>query len=144
MKTLTIFLFVALLGCAEKPPQSRLLGEFERATRAYYESDTAFAKEALLNFVRSVEGDLPAARASVDAQYPKLLDISWLRLASIYSFEGRDKDFQDAMAKAIYYFDKDELIANNPHYIKNKEEYLLRSLAEVEKERNPAWKRSKQ
>ena len=110
------------------------------ATDTYHTGSIAEAERVMLQFVTRAEANIEAARTDREGNYKKLLDMSWLRLASIYRAKGNTGRYRDAMAKAISYFDRDSAVASDPKYQNDKERSLLELLDQLEATTMPTWK----
>ena len=75
-----------------------------------------------------------------NADFDRVLAIMWLRLSNIYMFEGNEEESEQAMSRAIYYFDLAGF-ENDPNYRKNKRKELRRFIEMLEEPNLPQWKR---
>jgi len=146
MRTMTyrIFLgifFLLLVACSRGRSDFQLVPEFKAATDTYHTGTISEAESALRQFVTRVEANIDAARADREGAYKKLLDMSWLRLASIYRAEGKSEKYREVMAKAISYFDQDPANASDSKYQQNKEGSLIEFLNQLEAANMPAWRK---
>lgn len=135
-----VLLFVA---CSRGRSDFQLVPEFKSATNTYHTGTVAEAENALRQFVTRTEANIETAKTDREGDYKKLLDMSWLRLASIYRAEGNAEKYRGAMAKAISYFDQDSANASDPKYQKDKEGNLLEFLSQLEAADMPTWKKER-
>ncbi len=144
MRTMSIvgIFFLLLAACSSGDANFHLVPEFKTATNTYHTGTITEAENALHQFVTRTEANIDAARADHEGNYKKLLDMSWLRLASIYRTEGKTKKYREAMAKAISYFDQDPANASDPKYQQDKEGSLIEFLNQLEVANMPAWKKA--
>jgi hypothetical protein len=141
-KQLVWFSCILFLGCSNRGADFDLVRDFNKATNIYYGADVAAAEVALLRFVTATEANSKAARADVRADYIELMDISWLRLASVYQSQSNPVKFRLAMARSEEFFDQDRKVRNDPRYMKDKESSLLEFLRNIEASDMPMWKRN--
>jgi len=141
-KPLLAIVALLFVGCSGGRSDFRLVPEFKAATDAYHIGTVAQAESALRQFVTRTEANIDAARADREGDYKKLLDMSWLRLASIYRAQGQSEKYREAMAKAVSYFDQDPANASDQKYQRNKEGSLIEFLNQLEAANMPAWKKA--
>jgi hypothetical protein len=139
----SVLITLFLPACDGRRDGEWLANAFEVATTAYYTKDVRSAEVALLDFVSIVERHAVKLTSVAVPQYKRLLDISWLRLASIYMHIGDSAKYRYAISRAIYYFDQDPDVVSISEYVQDKEGYLLKSLNAIEIIKPPIWGQAK-
>lgn len=107
----------------------RLSKECVELERVYCRgSDREAAKRALIAFLQHAEPYLEIAKTERGVRIDRV-DLSWLRLASIYLIEKDEAKAEDALKRAMFYFDQEKGFQRNfPEYLKDKRRVLLEFL----------------
>jgi hypothetical protein len=135
-------LFFSAITCGRASNHFDFRAAFDGTEKAYFGPDERAAREALAQFVHESELNESTAKKAPHINYDAALAMSWLRLASIYELDNEKRKYDDAMERAIRYFDRSVEIAQNPDYKRDKRKYLAELLRRVESVDMPQWKKS--
>jgi DNA-binding SARP family transcriptional activator len=141
LRAVLIFALVPLVACCSASGFD-FEKDFTRANDTYHGSDQLAAKNALETFIADAERNESSARKTKGLNFDRVLAMAWLQLNSVYEASGEQAKADQALSKAMQYFDRDEGIASDPKYKSDKRGALREFLTHTEGYQTPEWKRS--
>lgn len=142
LRAVLVFALVPLAACCSASGFD-FEKEFTRANDIYYGSDQLAAKNALETFVADAERNESSARKTKGLDFDRVLAMAWLQLDSVYEASREQSKADEALNKAIQYFDRDERIAADPRYKSDKRGALREFLMQTETYQTPEWKKKR-
>lgn len=117
--------------------------ELKKTDDAYYGPDKNVAENALTVFIDRAERHETSARNVKDLDYDRVLAIAWLQLASVHEIDGEQAKADQAIGKAIQYFDRNPRFTSDAKYSENKRRSLRELLTQTENYQTPEWKKKR-
>lgn len=142
LRAVLVFALVPLVACCSATGFD-FEKEFTRANDIYHGSDQLAAKNALETFIADAERNESSARKTKGLDFDRVLAMAWLQLDSVYAGSREQAKADEALSKAIQYFDRDEGMASDPKYKSDKRGALREFLTQAESYQTPEWKKKR-